>query len=141
MKGKQFMKKTIRRCGTFWLLAISAAGAVLFSGCATQKEHSFNDDFGEDLPTKPMYYIRDEDTSHFTFVVHQGKPSTGAERVINVKQAASAIAKAESDRLGWKQWKLDYIQQTDKGWMHVVIVKVTHENYGDPTFPKASDNP
>ncbi|HEY5043463.1 MAG TPA: hypothetical protein VIK53_15840 [Verrucomicrobiae bacterium] len=135
------MKKSIRLCRTPWLLSINAAVAVLISGCATPKEHSFNDDFGENLPTKPIYYIQNEDADHFRFTVHQGTPSSGAERITNIKQAATAIAKAESERLGWKKWQLNYIQERNEGWMHTVIAEVTREKYVEPTFPKAGDNP
>jgi len=141
MKGKQFMKKIIRPGWTPWLLSINAAVAVLFSGCATPKEHSFNDEFGESLPTRPMFYMDEENDNYFKFTVHQGKPSTGAERLINVKQAASAIARAETQRRGWTKWKMDYIQETDKGWMHQVIVEVTREKYGEPNAPKADGSP
>ena len=141
MKGKQFMKKTIRRSCTPWLLSINLAIAMFFSGCATQKEHSFNDEFGENLPTQPMFYIDEENDNDFKITVHQGKPSNGAERLINVKQAASAIARAETQRRGWTKWHLSYIQETDKGWMHQVIVEVTREKYGEPNAPKADGNP
>jgi hypothetical protein len=112
---------------TPWWLSISATVALLLSGCATSKEHSFNADFGEKLPTRPTYAIQDKDANHYTITVHQGSPSYGAERVINVKEAASTVAKAESKRRGWEKWQLDYIQERDLGWMHIVIAEVKRQ--------------
>jgi hypothetical protein len=140
MKGTYRIKKTIHLRWASWLLAIKAAGAVFFSGCASPKEHSFNADFGETLPAQPMYFIQDENDRHFIITVQQGTPSAGAERIINIKEAASAIAKAESQRLGWEKWQLNYIQERNQGWMHVVVAEVTHEKYTAPTFPQASTN-
>ena len=134
------MKRTIRLRWTLWLLTINAAIALLFSGCATPPEHSFNGDFGEQLPVKPMYYIQDRDATHYTITVHQGTPSTGAERVLNVKEAASTIANAESRRRGWEKWQLDYIRQGNQGWMYVVVAEVTRQKYVAPTFPGANAN-
>jgi hypothetical protein len=140
------MKKSFRLRWAPWLLSINAAIAVLFSGCATQKEHSFNSDFGQDLPTKPMYYIHDENDRHFIISVHQGTPTTGAERVTgaerstDVKEAASTIAKAESQRLGWEKWQLNYIQERNQGWMHIIVAEVTREKYVAPTFPQPNTN-
>jgi hypothetical protein len=121
------MKKTIRLPGAAWLLSINAAVAVLFSGCATSNEHSFNHDFSDNLPVNPMYYIHDEDANRFLVTVHQGSPSTGAERIINVKVAATTVAKTECQRLGWQRWDLNYIQERDQGWMHVVIAEVKRQ--------------
>jgi hypothetical protein len=135
------MKIPIRLRWTPWLLAINAAIAVLFSGCAAPDEHNFNHDFGEQFPVKPMYYIYDEDAAHFRITVHQGTHSTGTERVINLKDAATIIAKAESQRLGWEKWQLNYIQERDQGWMHVVIAEVTREKYVAPTFPQSNSKP
>jgi hypothetical protein len=135
------MKKITRLRWTLWLLSINAAIAILANGCTAPEQHSFNHDFGEQLPVNPMYYIHDEDATHFRITVHQGTPSTGAERVINVKDAASTIAKAESQRLGWEKWQLNYIQERDQGWMHIVVAEVTREKYIAPTFPQAGGNP
>ncbi|MEI6194334.1 MAG: hypothetical protein WCS42_08385, partial [Verrucomicrobiota bacterium] len=89
---KHFIKKPIRLRWALCLLSINAAVTVLLSGCATSNEHSFNGDFNEKLPTRPMYVIEDKDANHYTITVHQGTPSTGAERVIDVKVAASTVA-------------------------------------------------
>lgn len=132
------MKSTIRPRWTLWLLSISAAVAVLFSGCATQKERSFNSDFGESLPAQPMYFIQDEDATQFTIHVHQGTHATADERVNDIKEAASTIAKAECQRRGWEKWQLNYIQERDQGWMHVVVAEVTREKYIAPTYPQSN---
>jgi len=120
------MKTPIRLRWPLCLLAINAGMVVLFSGCAT-KEHSFNSDFNENLPVDPTYSIHDESADRFLITVHQGSPSNGAERVVNVKEAASTIAKAECKRLGWEKWDLNYIQENNQGWMHVVIAEVTRK--------------
>ncbi len=121
------MKKTL---GSGWipcLLSFPVAVLVLLGGCATSPEHSFNSDYHESLPTQPMYSIYDEDAQHFRIKVHQGAPSTGAEHYLDVKDAASTIAKAESQKRGWDKWQLNYIQQGNHGWMRVVIAEVTRE--------------
>jgi hypothetical protein len=120
------MHETYRLGWKLGLLPIIVAAVIFFSGCATP-EHSFNGDYNENLPVSPRYYIHDENADHFLITVHQGKPSNGAERVINVKEAASTIAKAEGKRLGWEKWDLNYIQERDQGWMHVVIAEVTRK--------------
>ena len=121
------MKKTIRISWASCLLSINAAVVILFSGCASPEMHSFNQDYQDNLPVRPTYYIHDEDANRFFITVHQGTPSTGAERVINVKTAATTVAKSECQRLGWDKWDLNYIQERNEGWMHIVIAKVTRE--------------
>lgn len=119
------MKKSVPSRWMPWLLSGCAAVLILLNGCASPQEHSFNNDYNESFPTQPKYYIYDVDAQHFRIYVHQGTPSTGAERYIDVKEAASTIAKAESQKLGWEKWQLNYIQQRNQGWMHVVIAEVT----------------
>jgi hypothetical protein len=121
------MKKTNRLRWTLGLLSINTAIVILFSGCATPQQHSFNSDYNESLPAQPMYYIYDESDRHFRINVHQGTPSAGAERTIDVKEAASTIAKAESQKRGWEKWQLNYIQERNQGWMHIVIAEVSRE--------------
>ena len=124
---KRFIKNPIRLRWSLCLLSINAAVAILLSGCATSNEHSFNNDFNEKLPTKPMYVIEDKDANHYTITVHQGTPSTGAERVIDVKEAASTVATSESHRRGWEKWQVNYIQERNQGWMRVVVAEVKRE--------------
>ena len=121
------MKRTVRSRWIPWLLSVSAAGLLLPGGCAAPQEHSFNSDFKETFPTQPQYLIEDKDADHFTITVHQGVPSTGAEHYIDVKKAASTIAKAESQKRGWEKWQLNYIQERNQGWMRVVVAEVTRE--------------
>ncbi len=122
------MKKKILSCrAPLWLLAINAGVAILLSGCASPEEHSYNKDFNEDLSTKPKYYITDQDDHHFRIVVHQGVNSTKPDRVLDVRTAASAVAKSECARLGWQKWHMDYIQEKDQGWMHMVVAEVKRE--------------
>jgi hypothetical protein len=134
------MKKTIHLRWSLPVLAINAAVVIFSSGCASPDQHSFNSEFGENLPTEPKFYIKDEDDQHFRITVHQGKPSNGDERVSDVKQAATTVAKAEAQRLGWEKWHLNYIQEREQGWMHVVIAEVDREKYTVPTFPQSTNN-
>jgi len=127
MKGNWFRRRSVQVCWLPWLLSVNAAALVLLGGCATSREHSFNGDFNASLPTQPRYFISNEDARHFRIHVQQGTPSTGAERDIDVKEAASTIARAECQKRGWKKWRLDYIQQRNQGWMRVVITEITRE--------------
>lgn len=126
------------RLGSCLIPVSVAATAIFLSGCATPDEHSFNTDYGQFLVTAPKYYIEDESDDHFKIVVHQGKPSEGAERVLDVKSAATDIAKSEALRLGWERWQLNYIQEKDQGWMHVVVAKVRREPYAEPAVPQSN---
>ena len=121
------MKTPVRIPHAVLLLSINAAAAVLFSGCATPDKHSFNHDFGESLQTNPEYRIKDENDHSFKITVEQGSPSEGAERVIDLKKAATSVAKTESQKLGWERWEVNYIQERDQGWMHVVVAEVTRK--------------
>ena len=119
------MKNSIKSNVALALMSMSAGVAVLLSGCATTPEtHSYNQDFGENLVTNPKYYIKDADDKHFLIVVNQGSPTTSAARVSDVKTAATGVARSETKRLGWEKWDLNYIQEKDQGWMHVVIAEV-----------------
>ena len=121
MKTNQ-LRRTLR------LLLLNAALAVLAAGCATHNERSYNQDFNQNLPTSPKYSIANVDDTHFQVTVHQGSPLPGTQRIIYVKDAASAVAKSEARRRGWQNWSLDYIQERDQGWMHIVIANVTRKN-------------
>jgi hypothetical protein len=121
------MKKPIQLPGAVWSLSIYAAIAVWFAGCATPERRSFNQEFNDHLPVNPQFYIHDQDANHFLITVEQGSPSTGAERVVDVKQAATTVAKAECRKLGWDKWDLNYLQERDQGWMHIVIADVTRQ--------------
>ncbi len=135
------MKKNIRLNEFLGWLVAPVAALVLLGGCATPPERSYNSDFGATLPTAPTYSIHDETDGRFKITVNQGKPSSGAERILNVKEAASAIANAQSQKLGWEKWELNYIYEDNQGWMHVVVAEVKRIKYIAPTFPQADGKP
>jgi hypothetical protein len=110
------------------LLLSSATLVVLAAGCATHNERSYNQDFHQNLPTSPNYSIANVDDTRFKVTVHQGSPLAGTERIIYVKEVASMVAATEAKRRGWQNWNLDYIQERDLGWMHIVIADVTRKN-------------
>ena len=120
--------KTNQLRWTLRLLLLNATLVVLAAGCATQNERSYNQDFNQNLPTSPKYTIENVDDTHFQVTVHQGSPLQGTERIIYVKEAASAVAASEAKRRDWQNWNLDYIQERDQGWMHIVIADVTRKN-------------
>jgi hypothetical protein len=101
---------------------------VLAAGCATHNERSYNQDFNQNLPTSPKYTIANVDDTHFQVTVHQGSPLPGTQRIIYVKEVASTVAATEARHRGWQNWNLDYIQDRDQGWMHIVIANVTRKN-------------
>jgi len=113
---------------TLRLLLLNAALAILATGCATQPMHSYNQDFNQDLRTAPNYAIADQDDSHFQVTVCQGREMVGIERVIHVKQAASMVAASEAKHRGWTDFDLNYTQEYDHGWMHVVVAEITRRN-------------
>jgi hypothetical protein len=110
------------------LLLLNAAVLFLAAGCATQDERSYNQDFNQSLPTAPKYVIENINDTTFKVTVHQGSPMNGPQRIIHVKEAASTVAESEARRRGWKNWDLNYIQDRDQGWMHIVIAEVTRKN-------------
>ena|ERR1700690_2347832 len=115
------------------LVLLNAALVVLATGCATQTDRSYNQDFNQNLPTSPSYAIENVNDTRFRVVVHQGSPLPGTERVIYVKEVASTVAATEAKRRGWQNWDLDYIQERDQGWMHIVIADVTRKNAVEKT--------
>ena len=129
MKTNQ-LRRTLR------LLLFNATLAVLAAGCATHNERSYNQDFNQNLPTSPKYTIDNVDDTHFHVTVHQGSPLPGTQRIIYAKEAAAAVAQSEAKRRGWQNWNLDYIQERDQGWMHVVIADVTRKNAVEMTPDK-----
>ena len=110
------------------VLLVNVTLIILAAGCATHDERSYNQDFNQNLPTSPKYVIENIDDTHFKVTVHQGSPLEGSQRVIYVKQVASTVAESEAKRRGWPNWNLDYIQERDQGWMHIVIADVTRKN-------------
>jgi outer membrane biogenesis lipoprotein LolB len=123
------------------LLLLNAAVLLLTAGCATHNERSYNQDFNQNLPTSPKYTIENVDDTHFHVVVHQGSALDAPQRVTDVKQAASAVAEREARRRGWQNWDVEYIQERDQGWMHIVIANVTRENAIDSSSGPTNNNP
>ena len=126
---------------TLRLLLVNVSLAVLAVGCATHDERSYNQDFNQNLPTSPKYTIENVDDTHFQVTVHQGSPLTGTQRIIYVKEVASTVAAIEAKRRGWQNWDLDYIQERDQGWMHIVIADVTRKNAVKMTSNPTNQNP
>ncbi len=125
--------KTNQLRWTLRLLLFNVTLVVLAAGCATHNERSYNQDYNQNLPTSPNYAIENVDDTHFRVTVHQGSPAPGTQRVIYVKEVATTVAATEAKRRGWENWNLDYIQERDKGWMHVVIADVTRKNAVEKT--------
>ena len=125
--------KIIQLPRTLRLLLLNVALAVLATGCATHDEKSYNHDFNQNLPTSPNYFIENIDDTHFKVTVHQGSPLPGTQRDTSVKEVASTVAATEAKRRGWKNWDLNYIQERDQGWMHIVIAEVTRKNAVEKT--------
>ena len=112
-----------------WLPGLLALTVTLvLSGCATPETHSFNSDYNQHLPTDPKYSIEDHGANCFKVTVEQGIPSSGQERVLDTKQAASAVAETEAKRRGWESFDLNYIYEQNQGWMHVVKAVVKPKN-------------
>ena len=122
------------------LLLLSAVLLLAGAGCATHNERSYNQDFGQTLPAAPQYAIENMDDNHFKLILHQGSPDAGPGRVTDMKSAAPVIADAEAKHRGWTGWQLDYIQERDQGWMHILIAKVTRKNPAELTDHSAAVN-
>jgi len=105
-----------------------ATFVVFAVGCATHNEKSYNQEFNQNLPTSPKYTIENVNDSCFKVEVHQGSPLTGPDRIIYVKQVASAVAESEAKHRGWENYDLNYVQEYDQGWMHVVVADITRKN-------------
>ena len=116
-----------------WVLSINAALLVWAAGCATPEEQSFNQNFNQDYPTAPKYVIEDRGETHFKIRMHQGSPVNGPSRVTYMKDAMTIVAEDECHRRGWANWKLDYIQERDDGWMHILVAEVRKKPAADVT--------
>ncbi len=119
----------------FARLVLFNAALLVAAGCATSKR-SYNDDYGQNLPTSPKYVVENQNDSHFKITVTQGSPATGAQRAIYLKEAAATIAKTEATKRGWQSWDIDYIQERDNGWQHIIVGEVTRRN-----SPQLKSNP
>jgi len=123
------------------LLMPAALAACLLSGCATPPEHSFNDEFHQDLTAEPKFYVEDEGSDAFKVTVHQGHTVTGQARILDVKLAASTVAENEARKRGWKAWDVNYIRETDQGWMHLVVAEVTPKKAVEFSAPPSTNSP
>ncbi|MGC9944409.1 MAG: hypothetical protein ABSE48_21495 [Verrucomicrobiota bacterium] len=121
-------------------LLLNAVLVISGAGCATHDERSYNQDFGQSLPAAPKYVLENIDESHFKLVLHQGLPDNGPGRVTDMKNAAPVIAETEAKSRGWPNWQLDYIQEKDQGWMHVLIAEVTRKNPAEKLPDRSSGN-
>jgi hypothetical protein len=117
------MRKRLFYRAAGWL-SINVAWMIFTGGCATEDEQSFNQNFNQNLPTSPKYIIKDVSEDRFKLELHQGSPDTGPERVTYLKQAATIVARDEARRRGWGDWQLDYIDERDQGWMHILVAEV-----------------
>jgi hypothetical protein len=114
------------------LLLLSVAFLLLAAGCATNMR-SYNQDYDQNLPVAPKYTVANVDDTHFKIIVHQGAPLSESDRIVYLKEATAAIAQNEATHRGWKSWRVDYIQQRDQGWMHILIAVVTRQNPAEMT--------
>ncbi len=112
----------------FGLLILGAFLMISGLGCATRNERSYNQDFGQSLPSAPEYAIKDIDDNHFKIILHQGAPEDGPGRISDMKAAAPVIAETNAKQRGWPAWQINYIQERDQGWMHILIAEVTRKN-------------
>jgi len=110
------------------LAFLSAILMFLVPGCVTPKR-SFNQDFNENFPPRPNYAIDKMDDTHFKVRLFQGTPSPEqfAVTVNYMKRAVLIIADAEAKRRGWEQWEVNYIQERNQGWMHVLVAVVIRD--------------
>jgi hypothetical protein len=122
------------------LLLLNTALVVLAAGCATRMQGSYNQDFNQNLPIAPKYAIENVDDAHFKVIIHQGSPLQGPERISYMKEAATGVARDEAKRRGWQNWDIEYIQERDQGWMHIVIAEVTRKNAAE-RLPADTNNP
>jgi len=108
--------------------AVRCCRALSDRGCISNTEHSYNKDYNQGLASAPNYAIEDTNGTSFKVVVHQGSPSAGPQRIVELKQAAATVAGTEAKRRGWENWDLNLIQDRDQGWMRVYIGVVTKKN-------------
>ena len=84
---------------------------------------------GENFPPQPNYAIDKMDDTHFKIRLFQGTPSPEDLPVtVNyMKRAVKIIADAEAKRRGWQDWEVNYIQERNQGWMHVLVAVVIRD--------------
>ncbi len=112
----------------FWLPLLSVILMFLLPGCATPTR-SFNQDYNEDYPPQPRYVIDQMDDTRFKIRLYQGTPMPDQLPVAvdYMKQAVWVIANTEGRRRGWQRWEVNYIQERNQGWMHVLVAVVIRD--------------
>jgi hypothetical protein len=119
--------KTFNASKLFCPLVLAAATMLFGSGCATQQENSYNDDYNQSLTSAPKYLVSSGDDNKFKINIHQGTMVSGEARVLDIREAASTIAKNEAMKRGWENWDLNFIREANEGWMRVVVAEVTRK--------------
>jgi len=111
-----------------WSILFSVIFTVLAVGCATATK-SFNQDYNENIPPQPNYAIDNVNDTHFKIRLYQGTPMPEQHAVCveYMKKAIWTIANDEGKRRGWQQWEVNYIQERDDGWMHVLVCVVIRD--------------
>jgi hypothetical protein len=111
-----------------WPVLLSVTLMILAAGCATPTK-SFNQDYNENFPPQPKYAIDNVDDTHFKIRLYQGTPmpEQRADCVMYMKKAIWTIANDKGKRRGWQQWEVNYIQERDNGWMHVLVCVVIRD--------------
>jgi hypothetical protein len=111
-----------------WSVLFSVIFTVLAVGCVTATK-SFNRDYNENIPPQPNYAIDNVDDRHFKIRLSQGTPmpEQRAVCVMYMKKAIWTIANNEGKRRGWQQWEVNYIQERDQGWQHILVCVVIRD--------------
>jgi hypothetical protein len=111
-----------------WPVLFSAILLIMAVGCATPTK-SFNQDYNENFPPQPNYAIENVDDTHFKIRLSQGTPMPEQRDtcVMYMKKAVWTIANDEGKRRGWQQWEVNYIQERDQGWQHVLVCVVVRD--------------
>jgi hypothetical protein len=108
-----------------WIFPPALAAIVFIgSGCATQRENSYNQDFNQSLTSAPTYLVSPINDDKFKINVNQGKVVSDGARLSDVREAAHVIAKREAMKRGWENWDVNFIREANDGWMHVVVAEV-----------------
>lgn len=109
-------------------VVLSAVLVLLSADCATPTK-SFNQDYSENFPPQPKYAIDNMDDTHFKIRLYQGTPmpEQRATCVMYMKKAVWTIANDEAKRRGWQQWEVNYVQERDQGWMHILVAVVIRD--------------